>query len=466
MTTSASVLQEHSKLWRNSTRNIHDAMGMTCVGPQEDESTLPGDRDSPRRKSSDSGSSGSTLFGYRVILQRCKHTDAVEISTELISWCVSYLIKEIMVESCTRADHVGNTTTFRSPSLSPRSPKNIPLEQLHTAHRGPARHSAYNVFNPPRVRIRLSSGSVKRILSPRSPKVKLPEVTAVFEFVYKICIESDMEYECLVISLIYISRMVRYSEGTFVLNESSYKGVILACVLMASKVFDDFAMSNSSYCSIFYGLSVQRVNDLELSLLEVLGSNLWVSRSEYAEFHFSIQEQITRHTISHSSKRKLEHIPLSRGIKRTTSLPNVVVDVSVDRTATKLDSEKYMTSNVPQDEDNEECSGEGDIPALYYGKSPSLSPTGSRPSDSFNFDVSSLAGTAVHGDIARSVCSLSSGAGMSSPPSPSPKTSRIPSATDSQLPARRLVDTPCCMPLHSWLEFLRRKPEAEPCHSI
>lgn len=53
-----------------------------------------------------------------------------------------------------------------------------------------------------------------------------------------ICVSTQMEYECAVISLIYLERLVlvELPNGGFVLNEETYRAAILVCMLMASKV--------------------------------------------------------------------------------------------------------------------------------------------------------------------------------------------------------------------------------------
>jgi hypothetical protein len=122
---------------------------------------------------------------------------------------------------------------------------------------------------------------------------KLTEVEKMTEFIHKICFQSQMEYECVVASIVYIQRLVKMSIGTLYLTPDNWKAITLACMVLGSKVFDDFAMLNGDYCVIFPGLKIQRVNDLELSLLDGLSYELWITRREYAEMHFAIQDMIT-----------------------------------------------------------------------------------------------------------------------------------------------------------------------------
>jgi hypothetical protein len=103
-----------------------------------------------------------------------------------------------------------------------------------------------------------------------------------------------MEYECAVISLIYLARMISYSNGIFHLDETNYRGVLLACMVVATKVWDDFGMLNSGYTQIFPGLLLQRVNELETQLLHALRFDLWITIKEFTFYHFLIQDLITK----------------------------------------------------------------------------------------------------------------------------------------------------------------------------
>jgi hypothetical protein len=112
-----------------------------------------------------------------------------------------------------------------------------------------------------------------------------------------------MEYECAIISLIYITRLVTLSNGSFVLNEDTWRGAVLSCMLVSSKVWDDFAMFNADYCCIFNGLSLSRINELELQLLRLLMADLHVTASQFAITHFKVQELVTKEEIRRVCER-------------------------------------------------------------------------------------------------------------------------------------------------------------------
>lgn len=137
-----------------------------------------------------------------------------------------------------------------------------------------------------------------------------------------------MEYECIIISLIYIRRLIEYSDGKLVLASGNWKGIVLSCSMLANKVWDDFHMRNVDYAEVFAGLTISRVNALEKCLLQCIGYRCNVAPSLYAQTHFEIQSMITQISISKSRPiaKKLHHAMTNYASKvipvaQSTTLP-------------------------------------------------------------------------------------------------------------------------------------------------
>ncbi|CAE7309518.1 CCNY [Symbiodinium microadriaticum] len=133
--------------------------------------------------------------------------------------------------------------------------------------------------------------------SVRTALEKLTQLENMTEFVHKVCYQSQMEYECMVAAVIYMQRLLSAAEGRLQLSTQNWKAISLSCIILASKVFDDFHMLNADYCSIFPGLLVGRIDELEVALLEALDHKLWISQRQYAEMHFQLQEMIAKGVI-------------------------------------------------------------------------------------------------------------------------------------------------------------------------
>ena len=140
--------------------------------------------------------------------------------------------------------------------------------------------------------------------SQRSSSTLVPNIDQITNFIAKLCNEAKMEYECIVILLIYVRRVISSGEGTFVLLSENWRGIVLACVVISNKVWDDFHMKNEDYCQLFRGLTIDRVNDLELQLFKVLDHRFNVSPSVYAQTHFEIQDLITSMAVEKGRPKK------------------------------------------------------------------------------------------------------------------------------------------------------------------
>ena len=161
----------------------------------------------------------------------------------------------------------------------------------------------------------------------------VPTAQQISNFVAKLCNDTQMEYECIIISLIYVRRLIKKSEGKLVMLQENWKGIILSCIVLANKVWDDFHMQNLDYCYVFNGLTVQRVNALELQLLISLDNRCNVSPSAYAQTHFEIQSMITLANIENEKKTKKKRfsskfskIHAEPELEDETALPNITPD--------------------------------------------------------------------------------------------------------------------------------------------
>mmetsp|Transcript_22761 Transcript_22761/g.33248 ORF Transcript_22761/g.33248 Transcript_22761/m.33248 type:complete len:494 (+) Transcript_22761:90-1571(+) len=266
-------------------------------------------------------------FGYRDILNQgpgdrnsqCK----VVMSPTTISRCISVLIRRLMLSQqpikYPKKDQFDFETShrknvFASSSLPLTSadyavfrkslPESSEAENQHQTFPSTPT-SLVNLFNP-------------------NNSLNIPDQNTLTRFFTKICIDSQMEYECAVISLIFLTRLVELGNGAFRLDEDTYRGAVLACMLVANKLWDDFAMLNADYCCIFRGLTLRRVNELELQLLRVLGGDLWVSPSEFARCHFAIQELVTQEEIKRvlgSAAGTQNRMGSERGARNSRKVP-------------------------------------------------------------------------------------------------------------------------------------------------
>jgi hypothetical protein len=166
-----------------------------------------------------------------------------------------------------------------------------------------------------------------------------PSLNEIFKFIHHIYRETQMEIECLIITLVYIERAVYgtnsenstsetssacstpppcrtpspgvvsdgapdspssvcYPIETLTLSTGNWKAVVITALLLASKIWDDFSMVNSDFATICYhygcNVDVQRLNELEKSFLVALDYRVFVKGPEYSQVYFRLQGIIDR----------------------------------------------------------------------------------------------------------------------------------------------------------------------------
>lgn len=136
-------------------------------------------------------------------------------------------------------------------------------------------------------------------------KDKRFQVLHVENFFSKILNTTEMEYECIVVVLIYIERIIR--TGKVVITETNWKSLVFISCLLASKVWDDLSMINSDFvCAMEGQISLKDANKLELWTLQLLSFNVYVSSDEYDHYHSVILSLITQCVTEQSDQSALD----------------------------------------------------------------------------------------------------------------------------------------------------------------
>jgi len=117
----------------------------------------------------------------------------------------------------------------------------------------------------------------------------LEAIQFIFTIIHK---ESQMEYECMIITLIYLERLARLTNNAFRVCELNWRYILFTCMMLASKIWDDFAMINGEYATIFTNLKLSLINQLELEALKIFNFSLAVSNVEYTSYHAKIQDLV------------------------------------------------------------------------------------------------------------------------------------------------------------------------------
>lgn len=116
---------------------------------------------------------------------------------------------------------------------------------------------------------------------PDSYATRIPNDEKIYQFINRIFHSAALTAECGIITLVYINRVMQYTGLT--MHATNWKRVLLGAILMASKVWDDQAVWNVDFCTILPVVTVEDMNELERTLLEMLQFNINVDSSVYAK---------------------------------------------------------------------------------------------------------------------------------------------------------------------------------------
>lgn len=135
--------------------------------------------------------------------------------------------------------------------------------------------------------------------SRRSSKYQpcVPTLDDITNFYRDIFLRSQMEVDCIVISLIYIERLIKLTGGRLQPTPYNWRSLLFSCMVLASKVWDDLSMWNADFSKIGPSgmtFSLQRTNELEIALLTALEYKVKVGASEYAKYYFLLRSMLCR----------------------------------------------------------------------------------------------------------------------------------------------------------------------------
>uniref|UniRef100_A0A7S2EB28 WW domain-containing protein n=1 Tax=Ditylum brightwellii TaxID=49249 RepID=A0A7S2EB28_9STRA len=156
----------------------------------------------------------------------------------------------------------------------------------------------------------------------------LDDITNFYRDVFR---RSQMEADCIVMSLIYIERLIKDTNGGVRPRPSNWRSILFSCMVMSSKVWDDLSMWNADFsqtCPRGVSFSLQRINELELAVLGCLRYSVKVTASEYAKYYFLLRsmlirsglagEDMTNTPLNAEGVQKLEHMSANFQINAET----------------------------------------------------------------------------------------------------------------------------------------------------
>jgi len=129
-----------------------------------------------------------------------------------------------------------------------------------------------------------------------SMDLSTPVIDTINTFLKSIYDTEDLSAECAVMVLIFIERLSSLTNIT--LDGTNWKRVCFGAIIVASKVWEDTAVWNSDFRSVFPLLKLGDLAKLEREFLKLLDFNVAIKSSVYAQYYFSLRTLAERNEIN------------------------------------------------------------------------------------------------------------------------------------------------------------------------
>jgi len=111
-------------------------------------------------------------------------------------------------------------------------------------------------------------------------KNKEPSVQSIMSLCYHIFECSQLEPECLVGALIYMKQLGRNTDNKCRICAQNWKSVLLVCLMMASKMLDDYTVTNAEFARVC-NCDIRFLNSLELRFLDIFDYSVNISAPQF-----------------------------------------------------------------------------------------------------------------------------------------------------------------------------------------
>jgi len=141
-------------------------------------------------------------------------------------------------------------------------------------------------------------------------QTNIPSLQDITTFYHDFYSRSKMEHDTIIMSLIYVERLIKETDGFIAPVPENWKSLLFSCMVLASKVWDDMSMWNIDFSNVcgrgrgsnqLASFTLERINQLELALLKSLYFNVKVRASEYAKYYFLIRSMLMKSGLLHEN---------------------------------------------------------------------------------------------------------------------------------------------------------------------
>eukprot|EP00168_Porphyra_purpurea_P004587 TRINITY_DN15597_c0_g1_i1.p1 TRINITY_DN15597_c0_g1~~TRINITY_DN15597_c0_g1_i1.p1 ORF type:complete len:289 (+),score=67.17 TRINITY_DN15597_c0_g1_i1:28-867(+) len=155
-----------------------------------------------------------------------------------------------------------------------------------------------------------------------------PQDEEVYNFINTIFKTERLSAECAIMMLAYIERIRTSAKVT--MDSTNWRRVLLSTLILASKVWEDQAVWNVDFLSVFPNVDVKDLGQLEKVLLRLIQYNVSLSASVYAQYYFELR------SLAEENEQTLPLKPLDKeGARRLETRSQTEEDKAKERFASE-----------------------------------------------------------------------------------------------------------------------------------
>lgn len=128
---------------------------------------------------------------------------------------------------------------------------------------------------------------------------------SILEYLQRLRRYGNFHDSCFILGLIYLDQYV--SKLSIVLSKLSIHRLIITCVMLAIKFYDDNFYKNSFYAKLG-GITLQEMNRMEIEMLKNINFNLNISKDVFQQYFHKIQSY--QNCMNKSSYLYTNNIPI------------------------------------------------------------------------------------------------------------------------------------------------------------
>ena len=114
-----------------------------------------------------------------------------------------------------------------------------------------------------------------------------PTIEEMYYYCKYVIISGKMEKEIPILCLVYIERFL--TKTGLLMNFANWKRIVLICLILASKIWDDDSLENVHFPQVMADVSLKEITSLEKVFLSLIDYELIIRGAEYAKYYFILK---------------------------------------------------------------------------------------------------------------------------------------------------------------------------------